>query len=145
MNTSTSPVALVESLYAAFGRGDIATILGALSTEVDWRGNVDRNAPGADRVVMFRPRQGRTAVQQFFVDLGTTVELHAFTPQSFMSNATEVAVHVTLEFTVRATGRRMAMAAIHHWTFGTQGKVIRFTDYFDTLGEAAAWDAVQAR
>jgi ketosteroid isomerase-like protein len=33
---SNANVALAQSLYAAFGRGDIATIVGAMASDVTW-------------------------------------------------------------------------------------------------------------
>ncbi len=36
---SNANVDLIQSLYAAFGRGDIATIVNALSSDVDWNVN----------------------------------------------------------------------------------------------------------
>lgn len=144
MTTITPPIETVRSLYAAFGRGDIGTILAALHPDVHWHVNVDPNAAGAAKVLMFKPRHGVSAVHQFFVDLAGSVEVHAFVPRSFMSGDHEVAVHVVLEFTVRSTGKRLSMAAIHHWTFDADGKVSRFTDFFDTLGEANAWNAIKS-
>ena len=40
---SQADVALIQSLYAAFGRGDIATIIAALAPDVDWRLNGSRS------------------------------------------------------------------------------------------------------
>ena len=69
MNRNTaleaSLVETVQTLYAAFGRGDIPTLLSHLSEEVDWRLNVDQEAPGANRIPDFRPFRGREGVRAF--------------------------------------------------------------------------------
>ena len=39
---SNANVTLIESLYAAFGRGEIATIIAALSPDIDWTLNGSR-------------------------------------------------------------------------------------------------------
>ena len=43
MSADTPGIALVKSLYAAFGKGDIATIIGAMTADATW-GGVDRPA-----------------------------------------------------------------------------------------------------
>lgn len=141
-----SPVVVaVQAMYAAFGRGDIPTLLSHLSSEVDWRLSVDLTAPGAKRVPDFRPFRGREGVQAFFSIIGEELEFHSFQPLSFMTNGNEVAVRVQVEVTVRSTGRRMQTESIHYFTFGADGKLARFIEYSDTLGIAAAWDVINEK
>ena len=40
---SQADVALIQSLYAAFGRGDIATIITAVAPDIEWRLNGSRS------------------------------------------------------------------------------------------------------
>ena len=140
-----TPTAIVQSIYAAFARGDIVALLAQLRDDVDWHVNVDLSAPGAAAIPLFAPRRGPAQVGQFFTDLGRSLEIHAFTPRAFLSGGLEVAANVALDCTVRSTGRRLAMETMHYWTLDSDGRVARFVDFFDTLGEAASWDAVQAR
>jgi ketosteroid isomerase-like protein len=143
--TSTlSPVETVKFLYAAFARGDIATILGALRDDVDWHVNVDLSAPGVAQVPTFRPCHGPRSVGGFFTALAETAEIHSFQPVSFLGGDREVAVRIVMEFTARPTGRRMKMESMHHFTFDASGKVARFVDFLDTLGDAAALGAIRA-
>jgi ketosteroid isomerase-like protein len=144
MSTATvaTPVATVQSLYAAFGRGDLATILAALHPEVDWRVNVDLHAPGAAAIAMFTPRRGPQGVAAFFQTLATALEMHSFQPVAFMSGGHEVAVRVLVDATVRTTGRRVRMEAMHGWVFDAAGRVTRFVDFLDTLADAAAYGTV---
>ena len=143
--TSTSAlIATVENLYVAFGRGEIPTILAALRPDVDWHVNVDISAPGAATIPPFVPRRGPAEVGAFFAALVSELEFHGFEPVSFLGGDREVAVRVNLDATVRSTGIRQRFEAVHWWTFDEAGKVARFVDFFDTLGEAAAWGRVQA-
>ena len=137
------PVAHLQSLYAAFGRGDIATILAALHDQVDWRINVDLSAPGAAAVPTFKPRRGPREVGLFFADLTAAVEIHSFQPTSFLAGDGDAAVHIEMEFTVRHNGRRLKMEAMHYHKFDAAGKIVRFVDFLDTLGDAAAWGSVK--
>ncbi len=140
-----SPTATIQSLYAAFGRGDIPTILAQLREDIDWHANVAADAPGVAKVPTFRARRGPRAVGEFFAELGTSVEFHSFEPVAFLAANREVAVRLVMEFTIRSTGKRMRTESMHHWTLDEAGKVTRFVEFLDTLGEAAAWNVVQVK
>jgi ketosteroid isomerase-like protein len=129
-------------MYAAFGHGDIAALLSDVSAEVDWRINVDLEAPGARRVPMFTPRRGHEGVRDFFAVLAKSVQIHRFEPLSFLSNESEAVARLIVDATILPTGRRMSTETIHHFTFDQAGKLTRFVDFFDTLGDAAAWGAI---
>ena len=144
MNPPSASVAQVQQLYAAFGRGDIPAILAALRADVDWHINVDPAAPGVAGLPTFRPCHGPQAVAGFFAALMQSAEIHSFQPVSFMDGGREVAVRILMEFTARPTGRRMKMEAMHHFTFDEHGKVSRFVDFLDTLGEAATFGVIKA-
>jgi ketosteroid isomerase-like protein len=148
MSTSTSPsptpVEIVQSLYAAFGRSDVPAILAALRDDVDWHVNVDLAAPGAAQVPTFRPCRGPRAVGEFFVALGQTVDLHSFQPVSFLGGTREAAARILMEFTVRSTGQRRAVESMHYFSFDAQGKVARFVDFLDTLGETHAMGLIKS-
>jgi ketosteroid isomerase-like protein len=137
-------VETVQSLYTAFSRGDIPTILAAVHSDVEWRVNVDPQAPGAAAIALFKPRRGREGVAAFFQALATSVEIHSFQPVAFMSGGNEVAVRVLVDATVRSTGRRVRLEAMHGWVFDGAGKVTRFLDFLDTLADAAAYGTVMA-
>jgi len=142
---STHLVQVVQSMYAAFGRGDVPALLAPLRADVDWHVNVDPKAPGASAVPLFRPRHGPAEVGQFFADLAANLEFHSFQPQSFLSGEREVAVRVLMEATVKSTGRRAQFESIHHFTFDEKGRVARFVDFLDTLADADSWNVVQAK
>jgi len=59
-------VELVQSAYAAFGRGDIDALLNMMTDDVDWHLYGPKELPTAG------PRRGRTEVAKFFQQVGET-------------------------------------------------------------------------
>lgn len=138
-------VAIVQSLYAAFARGDIPSLLAQLSTEVEWRINVDPAAPAAKRIPDFRPFRGREGVQAFFSIIAEELAFHSFEPVAFLTGGNQVAVRVKMDLTVKSTGNRISLDAMHLFIFDANGRVTRFIEYVDTLAAAWAWDMVEAK
>jgi ketosteroid isomerase-like protein len=127
--TQEEQVALVKSLYEAFGRGDVQTTLNALHDDIDWAGDADPPVSPWDGV-----RIGKEAVRQFFADLesvgGGTQS--SFTPVAFgTSDNDEVFVFIRWEFTASTTGRSGQMNLHHYWRF-RDGKVEFFRGSEDT-------------
>ena len=145
MSTNPTHTQSVQTMYAAFGRGDIAGILSHLHENVEWRLNVDPSAPGAKAVPDFRPFRGRADVQEFFTLIGRDLEFHGFEPLAFFSGGNEVVSRVKMDLTVRHTGKRIKLESMHSFTFDSSGRVVRFVEHLDTLAVAAAWDAIQAK
>jgi uncharacterized protein len=145
MTQNSSQTQIVQTMYAAFGRGDIAGILSHLTEDVDWSLNVDPAAPGAKAVPDFRPFRGRADVQTFFQLIGADLEFHGFEPQAFFIGENEVAARVRMDMTIRKTGRRLKLESMHVFTFDATGKIRKFREYLDTLAVAAAWGTVQEK
>ena len=114
---SDSKVETIQSVYEAFGRGDVAAILETLTDDVDW-------AVGGESSVAawYGRRTGKTEVAGFFAALGTTVEVTEFTPLSFASNDTDVMVVIRYGVRVPATGKSGTMD-LHHWFRFRDGKI----------------------
>jgi ketosteroid isomerase-like protein len=116
----------VEAIYAAFGRGDMETILGALSEHVEWEHDaVDHGIP------WLTPRQGRAEVAGFFEAL-RALEIRRFEPKRILAESNVVVAVIHVGITVRATGRAINDVELHLWTFDAQGKVVRFRHIVDT-------------
>ena len=144
-SVQTPLVEIVQSLYAAFGRGDIPSLLAGVSSEVDWGINVDPSAPGAKRIPDFRRFRGRDGVRAFFSIIDAELEFHSFVPVSFLSGGNEVVARVQMDLTVKSTGRRMSSESMHLFVFDEARQLIRFTEYMDTLASASAWDVIEAK
>jgi ketosteroid isomerase-like protein len=121
-----SHIETVQTMYGAFGRGDVPAILAGLSDNVEWEhDSSDHGLP------WFKQRRGPAEVGGFFSDLGD-LSIERFEPQSFLASADQVAVTIAIDIVVKATGRRIRDLAIHLWTFAPDGKVARFRHFVDT-------------
>jgi ketosteroid isomerase-like protein len=131
----TPNVALVKSLYAAFGKNDIATIIAALAPEVEWEA-VGR----ASDAPTFGPRKGPAAVQEFFNLVGSSYAFSEFSPKEFYPIGDKVFVLGHYAMTVKKTGKAMASDWVHIFTIAG-GKVKMFREFLDTARAAEAFRA----
>lgn len=138
---SSSSVAVVQELYAAFGRGDLPALLARLDPEIEWGANVDYSLPAAHAVPCYEPGRGHAFVAEYFRRLAKSYEIHLFQPRSFMADGTEVGVRIEVDFTIWLTGRRIRGEVVHHWIVDAAGRVTRFRDFEDTLAWTHAWGA----
>lgn len=128
-----TPIERVQSLYAAFGRGDVPAILAELADDVQWEYNAFPNP-----VPWLQPLQGRANVARFFEALGA-IELTQFEPRHFFGQGNLVVDLIDVAYTVKATGKKaVEPETVHIWHFNPDGKVARFRHRADT------WQAVQA-
>lgn len=131
-----SNIQTVQSIYAAFGRGDIPAILGHLADDVAWE--YDKEATGVPWLV---PRRGRAEVVKFFEALAA-VDFEQFVPKTQIADGNLVVALNDVAFTVKATGRRFVEEdEVHLWHFDERGKVKRFCHKTDTL---QGWRAMQS-
>ena len=104
-------IKIIQSIYEAFGRGDVDAILDKLADDVDWAVEEAGSAPWNGR------RRGKGDVANFFKALGDNVEVTEFTPLAFASNETDVMVVIRYGVRVPATGKAGAMDLHHWWRF----------------------------
>ena len=130
--TDTPNVALVKSLYAAFGKGDTATIVAAVTADVDWEA-VGR----ASDFPTLGPRKGPAAVQDFFGLVGNTMTFSEFAPKEFYAVGDKVFVLGRYAMTIKKTGKAMASDWVHIFTIA-DGKVRVFREFLDTARAAEA-------
>jgi uncharacterized protein len=120
-------VALLKSLYDAFGRGDIPTVLGAMSPEIKWfeaEGNPYQ--PSGEAWV------GPDAVlNNLFMKLGSDWTGFAVHPESFRGAGDSVIVEARYSGTFNATGKNIDAQVCHIWDV-KDGKVTKFQQYVDT-------------
>jgi ketosteroid isomerase-like protein len=126
-------VQVVEQLYAAFGRGDMPTILGLLDEQVDWL-FVGR----AEDVPFAGQRHGHQGMIEFFTIVGQTAEVHEFGPREIMAFDDKVLVLGHERVRVRATDRFFETDWAHLFTI-QDGKITRLREYYDTAAIAAAY------
>jgi uncharacterized protein len=119
-------VQLVQSIYAAFARGDIDSILAAIDPNIVWISNAD------PALLPFGgERRGIDGVRSFFRELAANIALDSFQPREFLGGLDFVAVLGRSISRSRATDEPfeddwMHLVRIRH------GKVTEFRLFNDT-------------
>ena len=133
MATSTatrSNVDLIERLYDAFGRGDIATVLDAYDEQIEWT-----SAEGAAYPGTF---VGKEAVlTNIFARLGSEWDGFRAEPTEYLDAGDQVVALGRYSGTYKATGRSMNAAFAHVWTL-RDGRIMRYRQYVDSRKMAEA-------
>lgn len=128
-----SHIQTVQSIYAAFGRGDVPAILPHLADDVEWEYGMSNAG-----VPWFQPRRGRADVPKFFEALGA-LAITRFEPKTLLESGNIVVALIDLACEVKATGRKIAEEdEAHIWHFGADGRVKRFCHKADTHQHWAA-------
>jgi ketosteroid isomerase-like protein len=116
----------IAQVYEAFGRGDAAAILDAVTDDVDWAAETV-----SDAAPWYGVRHGKDAVAGFFAAFGSTMEVEEFTPLTFAANETDVLTVVRCRAKSRRDGRITDMNLHHLFTF-RDGKIAYYRGTEDT-------------
>jgi ketosteroid isomerase-like protein len=132
-----SHIPTVQTIYAAFRRGDIPGILAHLSADIDWE-----YGGGSTDVPWLQPRRGQAGAAAFFESLAA-IDITRLEPTAFLESGSTVVVLFQLEATVKATGRRVVEEdEVHIWHFDAAGKAARFRHRIDTHQHHLAFHGV---
>ena len=104
---SSSPLATVQALYAAFGRMDPPAFLALLSPDVHWR------FVGAPGLAYSRLAASREGVQAWLADVIALEDIQAFEPRRFFAGEDFVTVWGWERTVARATGRAFECEWVH--------------------------------
>ena len=116
----------VQGMYEAFGRGDIATVMGALDPDIEWW--EAENFIYADG----NPYVGPQAVLEgVFARLGGEWENFSVSPKEVLDAGETVVGHGYYAGRFRGNGRDVRAQFAHLFTF-RNGKVVKFQQYTDT-------------
>ncbi len=121
-----------RDIYAAFGRGDVAAIMQALTDDIDWV------IPGPSELPHAGTRHGKQAVQEWFGVFAQTVEYHRFEPYDFIAQGDKVVALIHVEGTMRHSHGTLAMDEANVLTF-RDGKLARFQTFEDTAANMTAF------
>lgn len=117
---------LVEHLYDAFAKGDVAAVLGAFDPAIEWR-----EAEGyrySDR----NPYRGPQAIAEgVFQRLGTDVADFRIAVHNMIESGETVVVEGRYTATVKETGTALDAQFAHVWEV-KNGRITRFQQYTDT-------------
>jgi ketosteroid isomerase-like protein len=117
-----------RAMYAAFARGDIGTVFGALSSDIEYLHYGEVPWAGSFK--------GPEQVGQFFQLLAGTINFEKYEPTEFFEAGDTVIVTGRTAATVKATGARFD----NNWvnvTTTRDGKLLRFVGY-DTASIAGS-------
>ena len=130
----------VQSIYAAFGRGDVPTILGHLAEDVDWEQGADGHG-----VPWLAPGRGAAHAARFFQTVGEELEIRAFAVKALAEAPGCVIALVDIEAGVRRSGRSFRETdEVHLWRFDAAGRVVAFRHRVDTAQQVEAWNGGRA-
>lgn len=125
-------VKLVQSLYEAFGKGDIGKIVDASAPDVEWE-NVGRPQDCA----CFGKRSGTAGVAEFFKTIGGLWDFKQFTPREFIATGDRVVVLGSYAMVHKTTGKPFEADWTHIFLI-KGGKVVSFREFTDTARAAEA-------
>jgi ketosteroid isomerase-like protein len=123
---------LVQLAYGYFQSGDIPTLLGLLSEDVEWL------IPGPESVPVTGKWLGREQVGRFFQTLSDTLEVRQFEPREFVAQDEKVVALGHYAWQARSTGREWESDFVHAFTVRGE-TVTRFQEYTDTAALADAF------
>lgn len=129
----TDNSALVRSLYEAFGRGDLKSILACLDPSIVWIYSTTAS------VIPWRGKHsGVEGAASFFMALTDNLDFEVFEPRQFFAAGDNVTVLGRTLARVKRTGKEFDSEWAHVFTI-KGGKIERFQEFYDT---AAIVDAI---
>lgn len=135
---SQQNIELVQRGYAAFGNGDIDSLLATMREDIEWQ------TPGASDLPTSGSRRGHAEVREFFRVLTELLEFERFEPQTFIADNDRVVVLGVDTFKVKGgSGKSITETWCHVFTI-SDGSIVGFQEYLDTATMAAELKAVAA-
>ena len=122
-----SNVDVMKGLYAAFGQGDVPTVLGAMDPGIEWRESEGSPyQPSGDSWI------GPQAIlDNLFMKLGTEWDGFTVTPSAFYDGGDTVVVEARYAGTFKESGKELDAQGCHVWKL-RDGKIASFQQYTDT-------------
>lgn len=130
--TEQTNTALIQKVYAAFGAGDIQTILDNLASDVKW------TLEGPSSIPFAGTKIGPGQVREFFQTLASTQDKSQLSITDWIAQGDNVATLGRYSCVVKATGKPIDCAVAHVFTI-RGGKIARFLDFVDTAQFADAY------
>jgi ketosteroid isomerase-like protein len=120
-------VALLKNLYDAFARGEMPTVLGAMSPDIRWY-QAENNPYNPSGDAWVGPE---AIVSHLFMRLGSEWDGFSVHPTAFHDAGDTVVVEGRYTGMYKSTGKRMDAQVCHVWDV-KDGKITRFQQYVDT-------------
>jgi ketosteroid isomerase-like protein len=124
-------IAIVQDMYAAFGRGDVDTILAKCDPNVLWEfeGPAEIKAAGI--------RHGTVGARAFFEGIAAEQSEPSLRIDSWISSDDMVATFGRYECTLRANGKHVSTPIAHYFAF-RNGRVVHYQNLLNTAAFVAA-------
>lgn len=123
----------IKSVYDAFAKGDIFSVLGVLSSDIDWT--------EAEGFPYGGTYHGPKAVLEgVFMRLGSEWNGFAAVPHEYIDAGDTIVALGKYSGTYKATGKSFEAEFAHVWKLH-EGKAVRFVQYVDSLLVQRALDA----
>ena len=123
------PLELIDSLYEAFGRGDLGYILSKVAPDVTWK--------GPSTVPWGGTHTGPEGVQAFFAALGGNLEITGMQVRQRITQGDSVVYAGSFEGRGRKSGKTAASDFCWVWHV-KDGLVSSYEGHFDTAAVVAA-------
>lgn len=134
----TENTKVVQDAYAAFGRGDVQSILGSLDDNVVWKGVYG----AASHVPTSGERRGKGQVAEFFTQVAQSLNFSRFEPKEFIATGDKV---VALGHYTATTGVGKTFDSDFAMVFTLRnGKVTEFQEFCDSAALNAAYTGAAA-
>ncbi len=122
-----SNVQLAKDIYAAFGRGDIPTVLAGFHPEIEWR-QAEGNPYKPDGGPWFGPQ---AVLENLFMPIGADWDGFTITIRTMHDAGESVVIEGRYTGTYKPTGRKLDSQLCHVMRF-QDGKLRSFQQYQDT-------------
>ena len=132
MTTRETNLSATQSLFAAFGEGDIPAILEWVNDDIEIEFYGPAVIPYAGHY------RGRESARRFFETVLSSVDIHEFAPEEMLADADKVIVTGHLHLTAKSTGRDIVSDFVHVITL-RNGRWSRFRDFMNTAVAVAAF------
>ena len=115
----------IKAVYDAFAKGDIPSVLGVLSADIDWT-----EAEGFPYAGTYHGP--KAVLEGVFMRLGTEWQGFAAVPHEFIDGGDTIVALGKYSGVYKATNKSFSADFAHVWKL-REGKAVRFVQYVDTL------------
>lgn len=123
---SAANIEATQALFTAFGAGDIPGILAYLNDDI----RIEFYGPS--NIIPYAGfYDGMDAARRFFETVLSSVDIHVFDAEEFLSDGDKVVVTGVLHLTAKSTGRDIKSDFVHVITM-KDGKWSKFRDFMNT-------------
>lgn len=125
-STDMQNLALVQTIYGEFARGDIAAILSHGTDDIVWISGGSR-----EDFPTLGERHGTEGAASFFSDVAAHDEFTSFEPREFLAGDGKVVAMGHYGITVKTTGKHFESDWVHVFTI-VGGRIAKFQEFTDT-------------